>query len=148
MNTLLKNGDIIICFVVSSLDAIQNERVIWIKSRINLNELGLTQIERFCQNKKMAKLTHLDYCQFLLVSQINYTQTYFADHSDHLTHDDVNRLMREAKLSPRELRNRVRTELILSSAGYILFDDVVLDKNHSFSIEVVRRVVPQNSVVK
>jgi hypothetical protein len=23
----------------------------------------------------------LDYCQFLLVSQINYTLTYFADHA-------------------------------------------------------------------
>ena len=87
----------------------------------------------------MKKITHLDYSQFLLVSQTNYTQTYFADHTDKFSHDQVNRLLREEELTPRELRHRVRQELILSENGYILFDDTVLDKSHSFSIEVVRR---------
>lgn len=87
----------------------------------------------------MSKLTHWDYCQFLLVSQVNYTQTYFADHSEHFSHDRINRLMRAAKLTPRELRQMVRQELVLSENGYILFDDTVLDKRHSFAIELVRR---------
>lgn len=85
------------------------------------------------------KLSHRDYCQFLLVSQVNYTQTYFADHSEDLSHDRVNRLMRESKLTPQELRQRVRSELKLSENGYILFDDTVLDKRHSTAIENVRR---------
>ena len=85
------------------------------------------------------KLTHLDYCQFLLVSQVNYTQTYFADHSETLSHDRINRMMREIKLTPQELRQRVRSELRLSENGYILFDDTVLDKRHSTAIENVRR---------
>lgn len=87
----------------------------------------------------MNKLTHWDYCQFLLVSQANYTQTYFADHSEQFSHDRINRLMRAAKLTPRELRQMVRQELVLSENGYILFDDTVLDKRHSFAIELVRR---------
>lgn len=87
----------------------------------------------------MTKLTHEDYCQFLLVSQTNFTQTYFADNRDDVSHDDLNRMMRQAQLSPRDLREKVRAELILSENGYVLFDDVVLDKNHSFAIEVVRR---------
>jgi len=87
----------------------------------------------------MSKLTHWDYCQFLLVSQVNYTQTYFADHSEQVSHDRINRLMRAAKLTPRELRQMVRPELVLSANGYILFDDTVLDKSHSFAIELVRR---------
>ena len=87
----------------------------------------------------MSKLTHWDYCQFLLVSQVNYTQTYFAEHSEEFSHDQTNRLMRENKLTPQELRQMVRAELILSENGYILFDDTVLDKRHSFAIEVVRR---------
>ena len=87
----------------------------------------------------MKKLTHWDYCQFLLVSQTNYTQTYFADHSEQFSHDRINRLMREKKLTPHELRQRVRPELVLSENGYMLFDDMVLDKNHSFAIELVRR---------
>ena len=87
----------------------------------------------------MKKLTHWDYSQFLLVSQVNYTQTYFADHSEQFSHDRINRLMRENKLTPHELRQLVRQELILSENGYILFDDTVLDKSHSFTIELVRR---------
>ncbi len=87
----------------------------------------------------MNKLTHWDYCQFLLVSQVNYTQTYFADHSEQFSHDRINRLMRAAKLTPRELRQMVRQGLVLSENGYILFDDTVLDKRHSFAIELVRR---------
>ena len=87
----------------------------------------------------MKKLTHWDYCQFLLVSQNNYTQTYFADHSEQFSHDRINRLMRENKLTPLELRQLVRQELVLSENGYILFDDTVLDKSHSFAIELVRR---------
>jgi hypothetical protein len=87
----------------------------------------------------MSKLSHWDYCQFLLVSQTNYTQTYFAEHSDQLSHDGINRLMKASKLTPQELRQSVRKELVLSENGYILFDDTVIDKNHSFAIEVVRR---------
>ena len=87
----------------------------------------------------MSKLTHWDYCQFLLVSQRNYTQTYFADHSEQFSHDRINRLMRENKLTPLALRQLVRQELVLSENGYILFDDTVLDKSHSFAIEWVRR---------
>ena len=87
----------------------------------------------------MKKLTHWDYAQFLLVSQINYTQTYFADHSGQFSHDRINRLMRTSKLTPLQLRQMVRPEIVLSENGYIIFDDTVLDKNHSFAIEVVRR---------
>ena len=95
--------------------------------------LGLTQTR-----VNETKLTHEDYCQFLLVSQTNFTQTYFADHREDVSHDDLNRMMRQAKLSPRDLRERVRSELILSANGYMLFDDVVLDKNHSFAIVMVK----------
>nr|VFJ89556.1 MAG: hypothetical protein BECKH772A_GA0070896_100161 [Candidatus Kentron sp. H]VFK04732.1 MAG: hypothetical protein BECKH772A_GA0070896_104531 [Candidatus Kentron sp. H]VFK05248.1 MAG: hypothetical protein BECKH772B_GA0070898_105551 [Candidatus Kentron sp. H]VFK08997.1 MAG: hypothetical protein BECKH772C_GA0070978_105671 [Candidatus Kentron sp. H] len=36
-------------------------------------------------------ITYSDYCQYLLVSQINYTLTDFADHSEHFSHDRINR---------------------------------------------------------
>jgi hypothetical protein len=87
----------------------------------------------------MKKLTHWDYSQFLLVSQVNYTQTYFADHSEQFSHDRINRLMKKNKLTPQKLRQQVRKELVLSENGYILFDDTVLDKRHSFAIQLVRK---------
>ena len=39
-----------------------------------------------------APVTRLDYCQYLLVSQINYTLTNFADHCEQFSHDAINRL--------------------------------------------------------
>ena len=35
-------------------------------------------------------VTRLDYCQYLLVSQTNYTLTYFAEHTEKFSHDAVN----------------------------------------------------------
>ena len=87
----------------------------------------------------MKKLTHWDYCQFLLVSQVNYSQTYFADHSNDYTHDRINRLMKNNKLTPRELRQAVRKQLVFSENGSLLFDDTVINKKDSFAIELVRR---------
>lgn len=34
-------------------------------------------------------MSRLDYCQFLIGTQINYTCTYMADHAPKLSHDVV-----------------------------------------------------------
>lgn len=87
----------------------------------------------------MTALTHIDYSQFLFVSQTNFTQTYFADHKESVSHDKINRMMRTLKLRPVELREAVRDEVIHSPNGYIIFDDTVIEKLHAFAIESVRR---------
>ena len=61
---------------------------------------------------KTERPTRLDYCQYLLVSQINYTITNYADHA--------------------------RPQIQPSAHGYLIFDDTVLDKNFSHQIELVR----------
>ena len=38
-----------------------------------------------------APVTRLDYCQYLLVSQINDTLTNFADHCEQFSPDAINR---------------------------------------------------------
>jgi len=38
-----------------------------------------------------APVTRLDYCQYLLVSQINSTLTNFAAHCEQFSHDAINR---------------------------------------------------------
>ena len=81
----------------------------------------------------------LDYCQFLISSQINYTQTYLAEHSEDYSHDSMNRFLRLDKLTPRVLWENVREDVVPSEQGYILFDDVVLDKRHSRAARLVRR---------
>jgi len=83
--------------------------------------------------------TKLDYCQYLLSSPINYTVTNLADHLDGISHDRINRYLRGEKLSPRLLWDNVNPLLQASETAYILFDDTVLDKRHSASIELTRR---------
>jgi len=85
------------------------------------------------------------YCQYLLSSQVNYTCTYFADHVEGLSHDSVHRFLRDEKLTPRLLWEKVSPLLTQSSYAYIIFDDTVLDKRHSRAIELVRRQYSGNA---
>lgn len=87
---------------------------------------------------KTKKVTRLDYCQYLLSSQINYTLTNYAEHVEALSHDMANRYLREEHLTPRLVWEHVHPALEQSEHGYIIFDDSVLDKNYSKQIESVR----------
>ena len=46
--------------------------------------------------------TRLDYCQYLVSSQLNYALTNFAEHSLRFSHDQLNRYLRDDKLTPRK----------------------------------------------
>ena len=83
--------------------------------------------------------TKLDYCKYLLSSPINYTVTNLADHLDGISHDRINRYLRGEKLTPHLLWDNVEPVLQASENAYILFDDTVLDKRYSTSIELTRR---------
>ena len=84
------------------------------------------------------QVTRLAYCQYLLVSQINYTLTNFADHCEKFSHDAINRYLRGEKCTPRLVWENVRGQVISTPRGSVVFDDTVLDKNYSFAIELVR----------
>lgn len=90
-------------------------------------------------------MTRLDYCQYLLVSQINYTLTNFADHSEKYSHDQVNRYLGKEKITPRLVCQNVSSQVVQTPHGYLLFDDTVLDKSHSFAIDLVRRQYSGNA---
>lgn len=83
-------------------------------------------------------LSQLDYCQFLLSSPFNYTQTYFSNHMEGLSHDRVNRLLQQLDVQPEDLWQSVQETICTHTEGYLLYDDTVLDKRHSFKIEYVR----------
>lgn len=90
------------------------------------------------------------YCQYLLSSQINYTCTNLADHFADLSHDDVHRYLKEEQLTPRLLWEKVSPLFTSRLEGYLIFDDVVLEKIHSTKIEGVRRQYSgnQHGIVK
>ena len=89
-------------------------------------------------NALKKKVTRLDYCQFLLSSQINYTQTYFADHSAQFSHDAINRYAAGDQVPPRLVWENVQSQIVQSKNGFIIFDDFVLDKDHSTQMDWVR----------
>ena len=91
------------------------------------------------------RVTRLAYCQYLLVSQINYTLTNFADHSEHFSHDAINRYLRGERITPRLVWENVRDQVVPTPHGYLVFDDTVLDKNASFAIALVRRQYSGNT---
>jgi len=90
-------------------------------------------------------VTRLDYCQYLLVSQINYTLTNFADHCEQFSHDAINRYLGDERITPRLVWENVCGQVVPTPCGYVLFDDTVLDKNASFAIALVRRQYSGNA---
>ena len=85
------------------------------------------------------KFTKLDYCQYLLSSQINYTLTNLAEHLENISHDKINYYLKNEKLTPRLLWDNVKNLMVTDEDAYIIFDDTVLDKRFSEEIEIVRR---------
>ena len=83
---------------------------------------------------KKPKVTRLDYCQYLMVSQINYTITNYADHHpENISHDRINRYIKGDKLKPRLVWEQVKQDIVADAEGYLLFDDTVLDKDLRYS---------------
>ncbi len=88
---------------------------------------------------KVMRFTKLNYCQYLLSSQINYTMTNLAEHLETISHDAINYYLKREKLTPRLLWDNVKEVVEPDTNGYIIFDDSVLDKRYSEEIEIVRR---------
>ena len=55
-----------------------------------------------------------------------------------LSHDRVNRLLRQLNVQPADLWKSIQETIVVDPAGYLAFDDTVLDKRHSFKIECVK----------
>jgi hypothetical protein len=87
----------------------------------------------------VMRFTKLNYCQYLLSSQINYTITNLAEHLETISHDAINYYLKIEKLTPRLLWYNVKEVVETDDNGYIIFDDSVLDKRYSEETEIVRR---------
>ena len=65
------------------------------------------------------KPTRKDYCQFLLSTQKNYTQTYFADHHQHFSHDSINRYLRDDNVTPEVVWEQVKDVIEYDEDAFI-----------------------------
>lgn len=84
------------------------------------------------------KFTKLNYCQYLLSSQINYTLTNLANHLEVISHDKINRYLKNEKLTPSLLWDNVKELIEREENAYLIFDDTVIDKRYSEEIELTR----------
>jgi hypothetical protein len=91
------------------------------------------------------RVTRLDYCQYLLVSQINYTLTNYAEHTEHFSHDMANRYLADDALRPHLVWENTRDQVVQTPYGFLVFDDTIVDKNFSHKIELVRRQYSGNA---
>jgi len=80
----------------------------------------------------------LEYCQYLLSRQVNYTLTNYAEHVEQVSHDLVKLYLQRDKLTASQVWKEVKQEIEMSEDGYLVFDDTVLDKSHSRHIDSVR----------
>jgi hypothetical protein len=62
-----------------------------------------------------------------------------AEHHPVFSHDAINRYLMEDDVSPEAVWLAVRDAIRRSENACLIFDDTVLDKRHSFNIELVRR---------
>ena len=73
------------------------------------------------------------------MNQINAAITNTADQSDNrMSHDAINRYLREERLTSRLVWEQTRSQLSPSPHGEVIFDNTVLDQNFSHQIEWVR----------
>src|SRR5271157_166113 len=91
------------------------------------------------------QVTRLDYCQYLLVSQINYTLTNFAEHAEKFSHDAADRYLAGDRIRPHLVWENVKGQVEQTPEGFLVFDDTVIDKNFSQAIELVRKQYSGNA---
>ena len=84
-------------------------------------------------------LTQAKYIDFLLSTPRNYTGTHLAAHLPEVSHDQVNRFLRDSAFSAAQLRELVLPLLADSPEAFLLVDDSVQDKRYSRFIEVAKR---------
>lgn len=70
--------------------------------------------------QKKERVTRLDYCQYLLVSQINYTLTNYAEHTEKFSHDMANRYLLGDETRPRPDWGNINNEVRLTPYGFLV----------------------------
>jgi len=109
----------------------QKNEILMVANRANLKSSYRVKVS--------CNLLALDYCQYLLSSQKNYTLTNLADPLKIFSHDTINRYLRREKLTPRLLWDNVKQIIQVEADSSIISDDTVIDKNYSECIKLVRR---------
>lgn len=89
---------------------------------------------RFCQfnrcailisRPKTTKVTRLDYCQYLISSQKNYTLTNFSEYLADLSQNMINRYLRNEHLTPSLVWEHTQPTICQNENEFLVFDDSI-----------------------
>lgn len=80
-----------------------------------------------------------NYCQYLIAEHKNYTLTNLAEQLKTYSHDSISRFLSSIEITPETIWINVVNEIQISSFGFIIFDDTVINKKYSKKIELVKR---------
>ena len=64
-------------------------------------------------------INRTDYCQFLTISQTNYSLTYYAEHARKCSHDVINRFLDNEKYTPSLLWEHIKGNCVIFSNNLI-----------------------------
>ncbi|MEH2056996.1 MAG: hypothetical protein V7K97_12720 [Nostoc sp.] len=60
-----------------------------------------------------------------------------AEHLEQISHDQINRYLKNEKLTPRILWDNVKDLIEINDNAYLVFDDTVIDKRYAIEIEPI-----------
>jgi len=92
-------------------------------------------------------ISRIDYYQFLLASQSGqlHHDTLCRPWQGFISHDSINRFLRRDKLTGQIIWEYVKGDVVQSPNGCLVFDDSILDRNHSHNIELVKKQYSGNT---
>ena len=71
---------------------------------------------------RIARVTRLDYCQYLLVSQINYTLSNYAEHTEKFSHDMANLYLLGDAIPAHLVWENTHNQVVPMPYGFLVFD--------------------------
>ena len=86
---------------------------------------------------KSHSVRRLYYCQYLLVSHINYTLTNFAKHAEKFSHDAANHYLAGDQIRPHLVWENVKGQVEQTPERFLVFEDTAIDKNFSQAKELL-----------
>ncbi|NET30371.1 MAG: hypothetical protein F6K01_35230 [Okeania sp. SIO1I7] len=68
-----------------------------------------------------------------------------AKHLENISHDTINRYLKIENFDSQNLWENIKEEIVTNTEGYLIFDDTIINKEHSNKIELVRRQYSGNN---
>lgn len=84
-------------------------------------------------------ITEKEYVEYLISTPLNYTCTHMADHKEQISHDMVNRFLRQECLDSNHLWTLVTPHLTDSADAFLIVDDSVQAKRYARFIDLAKR---------